>query len=304
MNTRNQQSDYKLSVLKDKNGGLSPSQLMSLKDTTHADCFIETGTYLGTTTSAMRSVFERVISIELSMELYEAAVENFRSDPGITLLQGDSSERMADALDLAGSVRPIIWLDAHWSGGNTARTNRNTPILSEIKSIRDTGLKDLIVLVDDISYFWSVRNGFKVHDSIGGYPEIETLFSELLSVNPDFCIFINGDVMLAVPAQLMKDINLSPVLNATSKLRSGHYTRDDFGALESIVGNASGTEMNTIMELPDMFSHQLSYGLGGHFCHWRGLVFEQLGRLGDAGRDLRLARECGVDVPLRSWEEK
>ncbi len=293
---------FELSLLKDSNGALSASKIDDLKRVTGVNSFIETGTYLGNTTHAMRTIFDRVISIELSDELYAAAVERFKNDPGTTLVKGDSAKMMGEVLACAKSTRPMIWLDAHWSGGNTAKADENTPILAEIKAIQKAGITDAVILIDDVSYFWNVRPGFNVHGSIGGYPEIERLMNELLRINPDFEIFVNGDVMCAIPGVLMKGIPLSPVLSASSRLRTGLFDQNEELGLEEIIAGAKGHELEAILRLPEVFTHALSYGIGGHFCHWRGLVHEHAGRNNEAKCDFEFARNCGVSIERRIWE--
>lgn len=293
---------FELSLLKDSNGTLSISQIDALKYVTGATSFIETGTYLGNTTHAMRTVFDRVISIELSDELHAAALERFKGDLGVRLLRGDSAKMIVEALTCTNNTRPMIWLDAHWSGGNTAKAGANTPIMAELKGIQEAGVTDAVILIDDVRYFWNVRPGFNVHDSIGGYPEIERLVDELIRINPDFEIFVNADVMFAIPRVLIKDVPLSPVLLASSRLRIGLFDETEKQLLEEVVAGAKGSELAAILRLPEVFSHALTYGIGGHFCHWRGLVYERAGRHQDAKRDFDLARNCGLSIARRTWE--
>jgi hypothetical protein len=235
--------------------------------------------------------------------LYAAAKKRFAEDRNVTLIQGNSAEKIKEALDLVAATRPLIWLDAHWSGGNTAKADGNTPILSEVRSITAAGLDDVVILVDDISFFWSVNPGFNVHESIGGYPEVNVLIDQLLALNPSFEIFVNCDIMVAIPRALLGGVELSPVLRATSKLRTGQYTLDELAALEATVASAQGEERETIVALPEFYSHALSYGIGGYFCYWRGLVLEREGLMQEAARDFKLARTCGIRMQPRIWEQ-
>ena len=293
---------FSLSLFKDAAGYLSTDKVAPIKDLCKADAFVETGTYLGDTTAAMRSLFSRVISIELSEELHAAAKRRFSSDSNVTLIKGNSAERIGDALALVGEARPLMWLDAHWSGGATAKADENTPILSEIRQIREAGRADVVILVDDISFFWSVNPGFNVHESIGGYPEIGRLIDELKATNPAFCIFVNCDVMIAIPKALMGSATISAVLEATSRLRTGQYSAEELSKLETTVAEADGEERETIIRLPEHYAHALSYGIGGHFCYWRGLVRERDGEYLGAAHDFNLARSCGIRVVKRQWE--
>jgi len=128
------------------------------------------------------------------------------------------------------------------------------------------------------------------------------LIDALLKLNPQFCIFINGDIMFAVPNVNMREIKLSNVLVATSKLRLGHFSYDERRELELMVASAKGDERNLIMDLQVLFYRALSYGIGRHFCYWRGLVLENEGQELEAKLDFDKARRCGIYIPARSWE--
>ena len=60
---------------------------------------IETGTYLGEMVSAMKHVFDRVYSIELSDELYEKANKKFSKDSHVSILHGDSTKVLPGILE-------------------------------------------------------------------------------------------------------------------------------------------------------------------------------------------------------------
>ena len=54
--------------------------------------FIETGTYQGDMVEAQKTKFEKIISIELGVELSKKAQKRFKNDKNITILQGDSGK--------------------------------------------------------------------------------------------------------------------------------------------------------------------------------------------------------------------
>src|SRR5207249_8181489 len=75
---------------------------------------VETGTYLGSGTRLLASVFPHVTTIELSEELHRRAVETFGDAPHVDPVHGDSGEVVATLVDPA---IPTFWyLDGHWSG--------------------------------------------------------------------------------------------------------------------------------------------------------------------------------------------
>ena len=114
--------------------------------------FIETGTYLGDMINAQKSRFKKVISIELGDQLYKNAVEKFRKNKNITLYQGDSGEVLGEIMNNI-SEPAIFWLDGHYSGGITAKGEKECPILKELDAIFETNSLDHVLLIDDANCF-------------------------------------------------------------------------------------------------------------------------------------------------------
>jgi len=113
---------------------------------------VETGTYMGEMVDATKKYFERIISIELDTALASKASQKFLKNKKVTILQGDSSALLPTIIkDISGKT--IFWLDAHYSGGITAKGDRYTPIISEVKTISNYPQKDTILLVDDARLF-------------------------------------------------------------------------------------------------------------------------------------------------------
>lgn len=129
------------------------------------DCklFIETGTYKGDMIYALKNDFEQLITVELSEQYHQKAVEKFRNDKHINLLFGDSGILMPKIIkDI--KVKTLFWLDGHFSSGNTAQGELDCPIFGELDAIFSSPFKH-VLLIDDARYF----NG------INDYPTIESL---------------------------------------------------------------------------------------------------------------------------------
>lgn len=119
---------------------------------TGARVLIETGTYLGSMVEAMRSQFDRVISIEVDRKLHELARHRFRGVRGVTLLLGDSGTAIDEAIALAGAGPIVFWLDGHYSGGETGSGASHCPVREELALILPRRIEDG-VLVDDAHLF-------------------------------------------------------------------------------------------------------------------------------------------------------
>ena len=115
---------------------------------------VETGTYMGDMIEVMRPHVDRIISIELSELLWREASGRFRSDPSVEILQGDSAVVLAHVVP--GLDEPVLfWLDAHYSAGDTARGDDDTPVLAELETIFASPIRGHVILIDDARHFGS-----------------------------------------------------------------------------------------------------------------------------------------------------
>ena len=114
--------------------------------------FVETGTFRGDMVDAMKSDFDRLYSIELSRELFERARHRFRSYDNVKLIHGDSGVQIARVLTEIDEPT-LFWLDGHYSAGETARGEQDTPIMQELQHIFDAPDYGHVVIIDDARCF-------------------------------------------------------------------------------------------------------------------------------------------------------
>jgi hypothetical protein len=108
---------------------------------------VETGTHRGDTLAVVAGAFDRCITIELSVDLWQQAQSRFQGREGITCLNGDSGvvlPRVTVELEEAA----LFWLDAHASGGDTASGDRD-PILDELNAVYARRDPRDVILIDD-----------------------------------------------------------------------------------------------------------------------------------------------------------
>lgn len=151
---------------------------------------VETGTYLGETIDACLGHFDHIWSIELDAPLFEAAVRRFRPWPHVTIVNGDSREVLSGVLaKIEGPI--LFWLDAHYSGGITARGLSDTPIGHELAAILDRSSSDDVILIDDARDFGH-----------GDYPRIDAIAELIALRRPGWHFEIRDDIMRAHAAKL------------------------------------------------------------------------------------------------------
>lgn len=119
-----------------------------------ANVFVETGTFLGDTTDALRDEFERLYTIEVHPQLHARATRRFARDPRIRVLLGDSAKELARVLGEIGAERRVMfWLDGHYSGEITGRGASDCPVVQELEAIAASRLGPVKILIDDYRLF-------------------------------------------------------------------------------------------------------------------------------------------------------
>ena len=116
--------------------------------------FIESGSYIGEgIQQAIRTrCFQVIYSIELSDLYYNNVCELFKNNPQVVLWHGDSGKVLEMVLSSI-SAPATFWLDAHYSGGETANGATFTPIITELECIRNHFIKTHVILIDDVRLF-------------------------------------------------------------------------------------------------------------------------------------------------------
>jgi hypothetical protein len=147
--------------------------------------FIETGTYKGKMVYAVLPHIEQIYSIELDRIHFQKARSRFSGYPGIHIIQGQSGQVLPSLLE--NIDKPcLFWLDAHWSGGSTARGEAITPIIQELMCILNhPRAREHVILIDDARLF--------VGD--GDYPTLETLERVVLDIHPSLAFEVRDDIV-------------------------------------------------------------------------------------------------------------
>jgi hypothetical protein len=132
--------------------------------------WVETGTYMGETTSVLSKVAKMVYSIEPEPTLFSKAEQRFSNTSNVKIIKGLSEEVLPKLLPtIRGNI--CFWLDGHYSEGITFRGPRDTPVLDELTAIGENIPKTgkIVVMVDDVRCF-DPRN-----PEFTAYPPVDVL---------------------------------------------------------------------------------------------------------------------------------
>lgn len=150
--------------------------------------FVETGTFYGDMVEAMNGSFDKIYSIELSKDLWQKAEKRFKGQKHIEIIHGDSGKELFKLMSKID--RPVLfWLDSHYSGGITAKGNKDTPIYEELRHIFNAPDRGHVIIIDDARCFGADP----------AYPSIEELNKFIKSKRTNIDIAVQNDSIIITP---------------------------------------------------------------------------------------------------------
>jgi hypothetical protein len=113
--------------------------------------WIETGTYLGETSFYLSRYSNFVTTIEPNSDLHRRAKDKYKDIENINFILGASETRFEQVMQ-NHSGKLNIFLDGHYSGGLTSKTNYTTPLVVELDSIIKhlNRFDEIRLFIDDI----------------------------------------------------------------------------------------------------------------------------------------------------------
>ncbi|MCX7113643.1 MAG: hypothetical protein NTX45_26880 [Proteobacteria bacterium] len=163
-------------------------QLVGLQKRTGAEVLFETGTYLGVTTRRCVRHFKRIETIELDSNLAKAAKKFLLPFPHVKVIEGDALYELPKCIArMSTAEKAIVFLDGHFSGGDTACSSLPEPACEEIELFR--GKTDQIagVIIDDFRMFGVQQNAptkselfKKIEEVFGPSFQIQVLWDQVV----------------------------------------------------------------------------------------------------------------------------
>jgi hypothetical protein len=181
-------------------GGLPDKLTMYLQQHFDLRSLVETGTLTGSNAVWASKHFKKVYSIELSEQHWASARANHSVHTNIEFLLGSSATVMAGLVPRVD--RPLFWLDAHWSGGDTAGVENECPLLEEIDMIARSGAEPKVILIDDARLFLTPP---PPPHRWNHWPDLGAVVVALGRCG-DMYITVKDDVIIAAPAAARADL--------------------------------------------------------------------------------------------------
>lgn len=172
-----------------------------LRDRAKADTFVESGTFKGATASWAADLFERVITIELSPEIHKETSTRLAAKSNISFRLGHTRDVLASILPEMRAPA-IFWLDAHWSGLNTAGKEDECPLLEEL-SLLNASQVNHCILIDDARLFTAPP---PLPHRASEWPTIWQVYDALQQGQSRRFVIIQKDVIIAVPEDYSRGV--------------------------------------------------------------------------------------------------
>jgi hypothetical protein len=162
----------------------------------HVAVLIETGTFMGDMIYANLQNFKKIYSIEIQPAIHNEAKQRFVTERHVTLLLGNSPGQLRKILDEKNEPA-IFWLDSHYSGGVTGKSDKDTPIIEELSLIFAKLNKEDIILIDDARYFVGTND----------YPTIEGLKQYIYEFDPKLQVNVKNDIIAVAYSNIEPELS-------------------------------------------------------------------------------------------------
>lgn len=251
--------------------------------------FVETGTLGGTTSFVAAPLFKAVHTVELSKYHYQRVTEK-NTFSNLKTYLGNSSDVLKRIVPTISQSK-LYWLDAHFSGGNTAtlRDDRGvaiSPLMDEIQVILSNGLKDSVILIDDIcGYQYNKNDEFGKPNS--KFAKMMTQFDEL-----GLSYYIVGDLFLVYNPTFHKPSISQMVKYCTKSRLFNPYDNTKTDVIEmlraekNIATSGSKVERDRLVHISNKCSWY-------DYRFWKGIIDLQDKKYSEAVKDFEYAIERG-----------
>ena len=118
--------------------------------------WVETGTYEGYTAEFLSNISKFVHTIEPSKKYFDLSKERLSKFSNCKVYNETSESILEEILlEIPDGESICFWLDGHWSGGDTFKGTKDTPIEFELKTIEKfiNKFSNFTILVDDFRLF-------------------------------------------------------------------------------------------------------------------------------------------------------
>jgi len=238
----------------------------------NSEILIMTGTFNEHFISESSKLFKEVYLIEAASDLYQtSSMKELKTCHNFRLFNSANQLKLL-LKDING--RLLFWLSTHEASAITTVTKTNTPIIEELKAIKESNIKNSVILINNIRYFKPIVINEHEAQTIRKYPSLYDAFQIILEINSNYQFYVLGDIAIAYLPEF--NITISPAVKACTISRLFDNNTFDintvFDSENFITFNIESEEKETLkMMYEDYFSYE-DFGTGGYYKLWRALI--------------------------------
>lgn len=153
-----------------------------------ATTVIEIGSYKGVTTRRFSYLFDEVKSVEIDEALHLQAKEHCNGRTNVEMILGDGSVVLKELAPVVSNA--LLFLDGHFSGGDTGMGEEEEPVLKELDIISEYLHNFSAFVIDDFREFGTQK----------GWPSKYEVLEKLESIFPSetWKIHVQYDQVLVI----------------------------------------------------------------------------------------------------------
>ena len=267
------------------------------------ETLIATGSFNENFASESSTIFQNVHHIEAASDLYQAVImKNIENRKNIHLYHSANLLRMI----LPGiKGRKLCWLSCHEIVTKTWKSKTNTPIIEELKIIKEYYNQDTVILIDNVRFFQPVRPNVDEPrgDKERKYPELQQALDAIVDIDPHFIIAILGDIAIIYPPGYPVSISKGIRACTLSRLFNGANINQDvlLEAEKTIAFGLSETEKEAVRALHKDYGSLEDSSVGGHYHLWNGLILFGENRFAEAKEEIYKALKLGCILWSGGW---
>jgi hypothetical protein len=172
-------------IYEDPNLSVKGDTLIELAQKFNIHYFFETGTYAGEMIKyvSTRHKWKMINSVDLSPRLAERATKLFADMKRVCIWYGNSVDILRTTKIISNPT--LFWLDAHASGGVTARCKKPSPIIEELDIVVND--IDHVIVIDDIDLMpkWGIK--------------LQQLMDFINSRKAGMCLEVKDNMLICTP---------------------------------------------------------------------------------------------------------
>ena len=203
----------------------------------------ESGTYNADTVMSLHALFDKVITVEISLPLYTRCLNRLKHINTVEIVNGSSPVVLSERAEALKNKNVLYWLDAHWCCAENVGGEKSKCVLIEELTAMGSISDDSVIVIDDARLF--IAPPLPPYDA-SEWPMFQDILDLLKLVGPKHELIIVNDYIVCYPKKLRATMIA--------------YAREHGSDLE-MLSNQYDIELQSIVQAKEKMIQQLKAAL-------------------------------------------